>query len=158
MGTKKIGLLPFTKWTFEPEGVWRYKLVSIEGQEDEVRCKATYNQVVTESKLVYTDTFVDGDWNVVEDSQMHTTVTFEDVSGGTRLIITTQFASTEALESAERLAKHFTVYNYDRRGRGESTNTSPYTVKREVEDIEVLIQEAGGHLLIWKFLWCGISS
>lgn len=84
-----------------PEGIWRYKLVSIEGQGDEIRCKATYNQVVAESKLVYTDTFADSDWKVVEDSQMHTTVTFEGVSGGTQLIITTQFANAEALESAE---------------------------------------------------------
>ena len=42
------------------------------------------------------------------------------------------------------LAPHFTVYNYDRRGRGDSGDTEPYAVVREVEDIEALIDEASG--------------
>lgn len=45
---------------------------------------------------------------------------------------------------ATELATHFTVYNYDRRGRGKSTDTAPYTLEREFEDIEALIIEAGG--------------
>lgn len=45
---------------------------------------------------------------------------------------------------AEQLARHFTVVNYDRRGRGDSDDTAPYTVRREVEDIRALIAEAGG--------------
>ncbi|HTV99381.1 MAG TPA: alpha/beta hydrolase [Streptosporangiaceae bacterium] len=45
---------------------------------------------------------------------------------------------------AELLASGFTVYNYDRRGRGDSGDTRPYGVAREVEDIEALIGEAGG--------------
>jgi pimeloyl-ACP methyl ester carboxylesterase len=44
---------------------------------------------------------------------------------------------------AEQLAPHFTVYTYDRRGRGESTDTSPYSPDREVEDIEALAVLAG---------------
>ena len=43
------------------------------------------------------------------------------------------------------LAPDFTVYNYDRRGRGESGDTLPYTVGREIEDIEAVIGLAGGH-------------
>jgi pimeloyl-ACP methyl ester carboxylesterase len=43
-----------------------------------------------------------------------------------------------------RLAPHFTVYAYDRRGRGESGNTRPYAPQREVEDIAALIEAAGG--------------
>jgi pimeloyl-ACP methyl ester carboxylesterase len=50
---------------------------------------------------------------------------------------------------AELLAPHFTVYTYDRRGRGESTNSKPYTVDREVEDIQALIQEAGGSAFLY---------
>jgi pimeloyl-ACP methyl ester carboxylesterase len=42
------------------------------------------------------------------------------------------------------LAGHFTVYNYARRGRGDSGDTLPYAVEREIEDIEALIAEAGG--------------
>src|SRR5437588_10522806 len=54
---------------------------------------------------------------------------------------------------AQLLAPHFTVYNYDRRGRGESGDTRPYAVEREVEDIEALIDEAGGSACA-----CGLSS
>jgi len=42
------------------------------------------------------------------------------------------------------LAPHFTIYSYDRRGRGDSGDTKPYAVEREIEDIEALIDEAGG--------------
>ncbi len=45
---------------------------------------------------------------------------------------------------ARLLATHFTVLNYDRRGRGESGDTPPYAVEREVEDLEALIEEVGG--------------
>ncbi|MGI8687590.1 MAG: alpha/beta fold hydrolase [Thermomicrobiales bacterium] len=47
-------------------------------------------------------------------------------------------------ELARLLAPHFTVYNYDRRGRGDSEDTPPYAVEREIEDIDALIDEAGG--------------
>ena len=33
------------------------------------------------------------------------------------------------------LAEHFTVYTYDRRGRGDSGDTKPYAPEREVEDL-----------------------
>jgi len=45
---------------------------------------------------------------------------------------------------APLLAKHFTVFVYDRRGRGESGDTQPYAKERELEDIAALISEAGG--------------
>src|SRR5579859_917469 len=45
---------------------------------------------------------------------------------------------------AELLAPHFTVINYDRRGRGDSGDTKPFALEREIEDIEALITEAGG--------------
>jgi pimeloyl-ACP methyl ester carboxylesterase len=54
---------------------------------------------------------------------------------------------------AARLADHFTVFTYDRRGRGDSGNTAPYAVDREVEDIVALIKEAGGTAFL-----CGASS
>src|SRR5438309_509563 len=47
-------------------------------------------------------------------------------------------------ELAKLLAQHFTVYSYDRRGRGDSGDTLPYAVDREIEDIEALIDDAGG--------------
>ena len=54
---------------------------------------------------------------------------------------------------AELLAPHFTVIFYDRRGRGDSTDTQPYVLEREIEDIEALIDEAGGSAFLY-----GISS
>jgi len=42
------------------------------------------------------------------------------------------------------LAADFTVFNYDRRGRGESGDTQPYAIQREIEDIEAVIDAAGG--------------
>ena len=45
---------------------------------------------------------------------------------------------------AAELAADFTVYRYDRRGRGGSVDTQPYDTAREVEDLEALIDEAGG--------------
>jgi pimeloyl-ACP methyl ester carboxylesterase len=51
------------------------------------------------------------------------------------------------------LARWFTVYNYARRGRGESGDAQPYALEREVEDIEALIAEAGGSAHLY-----GVSS
>lgn len=54
---------------------------------------------------------------------------------------------------AKVLSTDFTVYNFDRRGRGDSGDTKPYSVAREVEDIEALIENAGGSAYVY-----GISS
>jgi len=45
---------------------------------------------------------------------------------------------------AARLAPHFTVLAYDRRGRGDSGDTPPYAVEREVEDLRALVAASGG--------------
>ena len=47
------------------------------------------------------------------------------------------------MESAALAAKH-TVINYDRRGRGDSGDSAPYAALREIEDLDTLIQRAGG--------------
>jgi Alpha/beta hydrolase family len=49
----------------------------------------------------------------------------------------------------ERLAADFTVYAHDRRGRGASTDTLPYAVAREVDDLAALITEAGGSAFVY---------
>jgi pimeloyl-ACP methyl ester carboxylesterase len=46
---------------------------------------------------------------------------------------------------AAALAPDFTVWNFDRRGRGDSGDTAPYAVQREIEDVEAVIAAAGGH-------------
>jgi pimeloyl-ACP methyl ester carboxylesterase len=50
---------------------------------------------------------------------------------------------------AKLLSEHYTVINYDRRGRGKSGDTHPYSVEREVEDIEALIEESGGRVFLF---------
>jgi pimeloyl-ACP methyl ester carboxylesterase len=50
---------------------------------------------------------------------------------------------------AARLAPDFTVYHYDRRGRGDSGDTAPYAVEREVEDLAALITQAGGTACVY---------
>jgi pimeloyl-ACP methyl ester carboxylesterase len=50
---------------------------------------------------------------------------------------------------AQLLAKDFTVFNYDRRGRGDSGDTAPYAVEREIEDIEAVIDAAGGSAFLY---------
>ena len=52
-------------------------------------------------------------------------------------------------ELAERLAARCTVVNYDRRGRGESGDTAPYAVEREVEDLAALIDAVGGAAAVY---------
>jgi pimeloyl-ACP methyl ester carboxylesterase len=54
---------------------------------------------------------------------------------------------------ATELAERFTVYNYDRRGRGQSGDTQPYALDREIEDLQALIAEAGGSAHLY-----GVSS
>lgn len=56
-------------------------------------------------------------------------------------------------ELAALLAPRFTVFHYDRRGRGDSGDTAPYAVEREVEDLGALIDAAGGSAALY-----GMSS
>ncbi|MDH6607142.1 pimeloyl-ACP methyl ester carboxylesterase [Streptomyces sp. SAI-208] len=51
------------------------------------------------------------------------------------------------------LSERFDVLVYDRRGRGQSGDTAPYAVTREVEDLAALVEAAGGEACL-----CGISS
>ena len=49
------------------------------------------------------------------------------------------------------LAPEFTVYHYDRRGRGDSGDRQPYAPEREVEDLAALIDEAGGSAFVYGY-------
>ena len=51
----------------------------------------------------------------------------------------------------EALARHFTVFTYDRRGKGRSGNTAPYAVEREFEDLAAVIETAGGTAVVYGF-------
>jgi pimeloyl-ACP methyl ester carboxylesterase len=61
------------------------------------------------------------------------------------------FGPMKAL-SAE-LVSHFTVFRYDRRGRGDSGDTPPYSVEREIDDLRALMAVAGESAHV-----CGLSS
>jgi pimeloyl-ACP methyl ester carboxylesterase len=54
---------------------------------------------------------------------------------------------------APLLAPRFTVFVYDRRGRGDSGDTAPYAREREIEDLDALVKEAGGEAYV-----LGLSS
>jgi pimeloyl-ACP methyl ester carboxylesterase len=86
-----------------------------------------------------------------------TTIAFTKRGSGPPLIIVDgAFCYREngpATELASLLAQHFTVFTYDRRGRGESGDTPPYTVEREIDDLRGLAREAGGTPFV-----LGISS
>lgn len=80
-----------------------------------------------------------------------TKMAYEKRGDGPAIILIAPAAAdrNDAGQLAEQLAQYFTVYNYDRRGRGQSTDTSPYAIAREVEDIEALINEAGGNSFLF---------
>ncbi len=80
-----------------------------------------------------------------------TTITFDKLGEGSPVILVCG-GSVDRMSNAslaELLATHHTVYNYDRRGRGESGDTPPYAVKREIEDMDALINEAGGSAFLY---------
>jgi pimeloyl-ACP methyl ester carboxylesterase len=75
-----------------------------------------------------------------------TPIVFDQSGQGPAIILVAGANATRLAEVslAAALAPHFTVFAYDRRGRGDSGDTAPYAVEREVEDIDALITEAGG--------------
>jgi pimeloyl-ACP methyl ester carboxylesterase len=77
-----------------------------------------------------------------------TSIAFERLGDGPALIAVDPAGSYRDFRPlrapVERLAEHFTVYVYDRRGRGASGDTPPYAVQREIDDLAALIAEAGG--------------
>ena len=77
-----------------------------------------------------------------------TTIAYERSGAGPALILVDGALCSRAFgptpKLAPLLARHFTVYAYDRRGRGQSGDTHPYSPAREVEDIAALVEAAGG--------------
>ncbi len=83
-----------------------------------------------------------------------TTIAFDKVGKGPAVILVggaLQYRSYDQRTTrlAELLGKHFTTFHYDRRGRGDSTDTQPYAKEREIEDLGALIQEAGGSAMVF---------
>jgi pimeloyl-ACP methyl ester carboxylesterase len=86
-----------------------------------------------------------------------TTIAYERSGNGPALILVDGALCSRAFgpspKLATLLAQHFTVYAYDRRGRGQSGDTQPYSPAREVEDIAALVEAAGGSAFL-----LGLSS
>ncbi len=80
-----------------------------------------------------------------------TAIAFDRSGNGPMIILVAGATGTRfgAAALAAALAPYFTVFAYDRRGRGESGDTLPYAVEREVEDIDALINEAGGSAFVY---------
>jgi pimeloyl-ACP methyl ester carboxylesterase len=89
-----------------------------------------------------------------------TVIAFDQVGQGPALILVSGASSTrrDAAAVAAALASSFTTFAYDRRGRGDSSDTAPYAVEREVEDLEALIDEAGGTAFVFGHSSGGILA
>ena len=83
-----------------------------------------------------------------------TTIAFDTWGDGQPLIIVDGATAHRAVaywnaEVAQLLSDEFRVYAYDRRGRGDSTDTAPYAVEREIEDLAALIADAGAPAVVF---------
>ncbi|GAA0967894.1 alpha/beta hydrolase [Acrocarpospora macrocephala] len=82
-----------------------------------------------------------------------TTIAYEHTGAGPALILVDGAMCYRAAGPMRPLAAllrdNFTVYTYDRRGRGDSSDTRPYATAREVEDLQALIAAAGGQAYVY---------
>jgi pimeloyl-ACP methyl ester carboxylesterase len=80
-----------------------------------------------------------------------TRIAYEKVGHGQVVILV--LGALNSRKSGARLAKllasRFAVVSYDRRGRGDSTDTAPYSPQREVEDVAALIRAVGGPVCLY---------
>jgi pimeloyl-ACP methyl ester carboxylesterase len=86
-------------------------------------------------------------------SKDSTTIAFEKSGKGPAIVLVVGAFNDRATGAplARVLERHFTVFNYDRRGRGESGDTEPYAIEREIEDLDALIAQAGGSARVFGY-------
>ena len=86
-----------------------------------------------------------------------TTIAYDQTGNGPPLVLVDGALNSRVFglngPLAAILADRFTVVTYDRRGRGDSGDTPPYAVQREIEDLEAVIDTTGGPADVY-----GISS
>jgi len=82
-----------------------------------------------------------------------TTIAYDQRGNGPALVLVDGALCSRAQgpmpELADLLASEFTVYNHDRRGRGESGDAEVYDVEREIEDLAAVIEAAGGSAYVY---------
>ena len=86
-------------------------------------------------------------------SQDNTPIAYETAGNGPLLIIVTGALNTHNFgvpgEMVPFLQEHFTVLTYDRRGRGQSGDTPPYAIEKEIQDLAALIDHNGGKAFLY---------
>ncbi|MGH2602517.1 MAG: alpha/beta fold hydrolase, partial [Dehalococcoidia bacterium] len=89
-----------------------------------------------------------------------TSIAFDRLGNGPAVVLVGGILGDRSQQApvAELLAARFTVFNYDRRGRGESGDTPPYAVAREFEDLEAVIDAAGGSAMVYGTSGCAILA
>ncbi len=82
-----------------------------------------------------------------------TTIAYEKTGQGPALIMVVGAFNDRmtAVPLSQLLEQDFTVFNYDRRGRGDSGDNPPYAVEREIEDLDALIRVAGGSPFVFGY-------
>ena len=82
-----------------------------------------------------------------------TSIAYDKIGKGPAIILINGALAHRGLNGEQKLAsmlaEQFTVIFFDRRGRGESADTKPYSVEKEIEDVEALINEAGGKAFLY---------
>ena len=80
-----------------------------------------------------------------------TRIAFDRVGAGAPVVLVSGGSTDRSANAslAELLSAHLTVLNYDRRGRGDSGDTPPYAVEREIEDVAAVIEAAGGSAFLY---------
>ncbi len=86
-------------------------------------------------------------------SEDGTVIAFDRVGEGPPIILVLGAFNDRATGAplAAALQDCFSVVTYGRRGRGDSGDTPPYAVEREVEDLEVMIEEVGGSAAVFGY-------
>jgi|SRR5579862_7483294 len=84
-------------------------------------------------------------------SKDSTSIAFDQSGRGPALVLVASAFGTRADQAslATALVPDFTVFAYDRRGRGDSGDTAPYAVEREIEDLEAVLGAAGGSAFVF---------
>lgn len=89
-----------------------------------------------------------------------TNIVFDRVGDGPPVVIVGGVVGDRSQQApvAQLLGEQFTVYNYDRRGHGESGFTEPYSTDREVEDLATVIAGAGGSASVFATSGCSVIA